>query len=470
MKSFHYSLLQSSIQKQYLFIMKYFFLSLFCCLSSAFLAQSDYNYSSKFEFEYSEIFLSEVASITKEDFSSILHEISSIKASHFKYRQVYFDLSEEELKMKASEFSEKYKVKKIKPNKLIVSNFKSKEFPELEFKGIFNKKYELKYLGINGAYVPVSLNYYVGQNLSNTKLPMELPPESEDGACYAKGLIQDQYKEQEISVKLKEKTTRLEILDPVYEELSINGYEVIEHKGCDSKLIDSLKTRNTISEAESIIELSKADFEIFYEEVEIAPASTKWVKKKADRNCLSSDPNDCLVWCLQEVAAQYRTVTTSEKLPCKKGWDELGNDCTRRIDKPAEYAYILDSIAVNKLLNHCPDVKVVPHNITKRITIQPQLIDTIAVSATYDTIRRSTLVKAGGFTKWVEVLCEDEIDERFYSRLSQELNLRGYETGSEAEYPNPKAEAALIKFQKDNGLPIGQMDFETLEALGLLVK
>ena len=27
---------------------------------------------------------------------------------------------------------------------------------------------------------------------------------------------------------------------------------------------------------------------------------SKWVKKSADRNCLSPDPNDCLVWCLVE--------------------------------------------------------------------------------------------------------------------------------------------------------------------------
>lgn len=455
--------------------MKFFFLSLLCSLSSALFAQSDYNYSSKYEFEYSEIFLSEEASITKEDFTAILDEITSIKASHFKYRQVYFDLSEEEVKMKASEFSEKYKVKKIRPKKLYVSTFKSKEFPDLEFTGIFNKKYELKYLGFNGAYVPISLNYYVGQDLSygsqissNRNLPQELPPESEDGACYARGLIQDQYEEQEIRVKLKEGTTRLKILDPVYEEVTIKVFNVIENDDCESSLIDSLKTKITISEAESLIEKRKAEYEFFDERIETAPSSTKWVKKKADRNCLSADPKDCLVWCLQETPAEYRTVTTSEKLPCKKGWDEIGADCTRRISKPAKYDYILDSIAVDKLISQCPDVKVEPHNITKRINIEPQLVDTIAVSATYDTIRRRTLVKAGGFTKWVEVLCEDDIDERLYSRLSQELSLRGYETGSEAEYPNPKTKAALIKFQKDNGLPIGQMDFETLEALGLL--
>jgi len=27
---------------------------------------------------------------------------------------------------------------------------------------------------------------------------------------------------------------------------------------------------------------------------------TKWVKKKADKNCLSKNPDECLVWCLVE--------------------------------------------------------------------------------------------------------------------------------------------------------------------------
>ena len=41
------------------------------------------------------------------------------------------------------------------------------------------------------------------------------------------------------------------------------------------------------------------------ERILIQPATTKWVKRKADRNCLSADPNDCLVWCLIEVPAEY---------------------------------------------------------------------------------------------------------------------------------------------------------------------
>jgi hypothetical protein len=30
-----------------------------------------------------------------------------------------------------------------------------------------------------------------------------------------------------------------------------------------------------------------------------------------------------------------------------------------------------------------------------------------------------------------------------------------------------KTKAALVKFQRDNGLPVGQLDYETLKALGV---
>ena len=43
-------------------------------------------------------------------------------------------------------------------------------------------------------------------------------------------------------------------------------------------------------------------------QVEIMPAHTKWIKKKADKNCLSVNPEDCLVWCLVDVEQEIKTV------------------------------------------------------------------------------------------------------------------------------------------------------------------
>lgn len=42
------------------------------------------------------------------------------------------------------------------------------------------------------------------------------------------------------------------------------------------------------------------------------PKSTKWVKKKANKNCLSPNPEDCMVWCLVNAPAQTSTIQIVE--------------------------------------------------------------------------------------------------------------------------------------------------------------
>ena len=41
----------------------------------------------------------------------------------------------------------------------------------------------------------------------------------------------------------------------------------------------------------------------------LQPGSAQWVKKKADPNCQSADPNDCLVWCLVEVPEEIEVLS-----------------------------------------------------------------------------------------------------------------------------------------------------------------
>lgn len=144
-------------------------------------------------------------------------------------------------------------------------------------------------------------------------------------------------------------------------------------------------------------------------EVEFRPASTKWVKKKADKNCQSSDPNDCLVWCLESIPAVYGTPTVS-----------------------------IDSAGVEPM---------------KYVVIPG----------------KAKLLEAGGHTIWVEVLCEKDMDVRLLQQVHSALATRGYAAGV---YPNDRLaskdlKAALSKFQEDNGLVKGQLSVETVEALGV---
>ncbi len=74
--------------------------------------------------------------------------------------------------------------------------------------------------------------------------------------------------------------------------------------------------------------------EFKYELVEVEPAREDWVQKKADRNCLSANPNDCLVWCLVEVPAKIDTlVIQAAKMGCVEGFflDESDSMCKNAI-------------------------------------------------------------------------------------------------------------------------------------------
>lgn len=54
-------------------------------------------------------------------------------------------------------------------------------------------------------------------------------------------------------------------------------------------------------------------------EIEVEPATTRWEKRKSTENCLSANPEDCLVWCLVDVPAKYKTIVSQEK-ECPDGF------------------------------------------------------------------------------------------------------------------------------------------------------
>ncbi len=133
--------------------------------------------------------------------------------------------------------------------------------------------------------------------------------------------------------------------------------------------------------------------------------SAKWVKRKADKNCLSSDPEDCYVWCLEKQPERY-----------------------------VEYYAVTDTFMVEEF---------------EVVTETFKIIDT-----------------PGGNREWVEVLCQKDIDSDFLFNLSQQLSERGYEHTFQGKFDS-SVQLALTTFQKNHQLPVGQLDFRTLDYLGI---
>lgn len=140
--------------------------------------------------------------------------------------------------------------------------------------------------------------------------------------------------------------------------------------------------------------------------IEISAANTKWVKKKADRNCLSSDPNDCLVWCLVEVPA-----------------------------------------------------------VTENFTI----LKDVSQSKNYEVkeIKKEILTKKGGYEKWQKVICKNQITPSVVSQLHQSLSEKGYTVGAPSKKINRNLKSAIFKYQRENLLPANTLNLKTLNALGI---
>lgn len=83
------------------------------------------------------------------------------------------------------------------------------------------------------------------------------------------------------------------------------------------------------------------------ERIETNPATTKWVKRKADKNCLSADPNDCLVWCLVEVPAEYATERVAT---CPEGFSISKDEylCTNKCSVPSNHEGQRKIVITNK--------------------------------------------------------------------------------------------------------------------------
>jgi Putative peptidoglycan binding domain. len=140
-------------------------------------------------------------------------------------------------------------------------------------------------------------------------------------------------------------------------------------------------------------------------QIEIKAASTKWEKRKKP-DCESTDPNDCFMACLVQVPAEYETFT---------------------------------------------------------------VLKDIAQSDNYEvkTITKEILVKQGGYIEKQKVICDENVSADLVMDLQKTLEAQKYNTGPATQKFNPFLKSGLYKYQKDNNLPVGLLNLQTLDKLGV---
>ena len=289
---------------------------------------------------------------------------------------------------------------------------------------------------------------------------------------------------------------------------------------------DTVVAPYVIEPANIKVETLQPKYETVTEEFPLKPAYTKWVRKKIDAACLNANPDDCFVWCMVEVPAEYQKVTMSVNRGCD-GFGKADGGCTRYVEAPAkmgtrtvyklkktatvheervpaEYKTLTirrvktpatsleeavkmvkapatvreedipaEHITVSRQILRYPaatreePVPAAYEMLTRKVIKTPVITREEPFAEDYQLITKRILTKAGGFAEWREVLCEEKISGEVIGQIQRALQSRGYDPGPPDNTMNARTKAAMLKFQKDKGLPVGSLNMETLKVLGV---
>lgn len=246
------------------------------------------------------------------------------------------------------------------------------------------------------------------------ELEQTLPDNAQPGKCYARCYIPDQFRYVEEQVVDKPKSFKEQTIPAVYKTV----YDTV-----------------LVKEEKRITKEVAAEYEYVKEKIMVSPSTTKWVQGEADANCLSADPKDCQVMCLVETPAEYKTVTRKVVKTPAYTYDEI---------IPAEYKVV-----------------------TRKVIDKEETTVKIEVPATYKTIMKKELSKEGGYQDWREVLCQDKLTSDRIRQIQTALKENGYNPGPIDNIFGQQTKDALLQYQIDNELPQGNLNMETLEALGV---
>lgn len=242
----------------------------------------------------------------------------------------------------------------------------------------------------------------------------DVPPNAEPGKCYARCLIADKYGFVTETVIDQPKSVKKIKLPALYTTV----YDTVVIRPKSSRIIRV-----------------PAEYETVREQVMVSPSTTKWVKGKADAGCLSANPADCQVMCLVEVPATYKTVTRQ----------------------------ILKNEAYERTVSVPMDFKIV----AKQVKVKNESYADIPIEATYKTVQKRVLTEKGGYQVWREILCANQLTTSKISQIQMALKAKGYNPGPIDNVFGAQTKEALVKYQRDKGLPIGNLNLETLTSLGL---
>jgi hypothetical protein len=289
------------------------------------------------------------------------------------------------------------------------------------------------------------------------------------GKCYGRSMITPQFDTieerivirpaysflKEIPAVYKNETERI-LVQPAYTRIEVTPAE-----------FDVTVERVKVKDAENYqkAEAPPSEKDLYDTEtitIEVSPAHQRWEKSKRKKKCKSENPEDCLEWQLLDVPAQ--TITVNKKVRSGK---EIPIKTLPTVYNEAEYITVTKKTLKKEASFKEVKVPAQYQTVTKKVLVSPRKFERQQVPAEYKTIKKIIQVKEGGFMEAREVVCREEYPQ-YIRNVQSKLKTLGYYNDEIDGRMGKITKAAIIKFQKDKKLPIGQLDYSTLKLLDLV--
>jgi len=287
---------------------------------------------------------------------------------------------------------------------------------------------------------------------------MLLPPNAKPGECYARLYIPPTYKTVSETMLRRGAGERLEIIPAKYEwveeqvlvSAASHRLEVVPAQ------YEWVEERVLVKEASSRMEEVPAKYEWQEETILVRPAETVWKKGRGPVEKMDNATGE--IMCLVEIPAVYKTVKKKVMVT---------PPTTREIVIPAEYETVKQKIVAKPPTKRTIEIPAVYKTVKvkKMVAVPKEII--IAIPAEYQTVTKTELVTEGRM-EWREILCETNVSADFIKKFQIALKKAGHNPGPIDGVIGSETVAAMKAYQKEKGLAVGALTYNTIQSLGIV--
>lgn len=287
--------------------------------------------------------------------------------------------------------------------------------------------------------------------------------------CYGRTMIMPKFDTLEEKVIIRPAYSFLKEVPPVYKTETQRVLVVPAHTRIEvipaqfETVTERIKIKDKDTYTTSGLAITEKDlFVNGTKVVEVAPTYSRWEKTKKKKNCRSKNPEDCLEWQLVTVPAQRRAYDIQQRSEAP-----TPSTTVETVTTPDEYVTISKKQLIKPASYKEVKVPAQYQTVNKKILVEPRKVEQQQIPAEYKMVKKIITIRDGGFMEAREVVCREEYP-RYTRRLQTKLQEMGYYEDEIDGAFGKNTRRALVKYQQENDLPIGQYDFDTLKSLGLI--